>query len=545
MFFPVTILNQLLTIMLPVSLGILLEISFSYHSYRAQIFQILPAKWVNSIPHFYIFFASLIVIRTLTDWYSRYLRESIGLDISKVLQQGLFKHQLNIPLTTYLDKGKGKYLLRWSGDLTSIQNWISKGILQFVSDTILFLGCMILISFWFPEMIWQITFSWFICFIALLLTGKYIHEKSSKKRNNRARLLSHISQRLMAIEMIQVFNRQIPEYKRFDKILTTTTNAHKQYLLLRSFIYASTYFLFFVWMGYLLFEASFLPADQKNLFIPATLVLLSLAPVFRRIFLTIMYWKNGNISLKKLEQVFEKGLDQNINPKQYSYKYGHLLVKNLTFSHSGKKPLFSNLYIDIKGPGIFYIPMEPGTGKSTLVRLMTGNLPVSKNMIYWDQQDLHALAPKSLRKRIALVSNTYPIVGKTVFEAISYSIHKDKRPLADKILQTFQSALPIQQRLQLDDKIGEMGSMLSDLQKVTLSYCRAFLTHKPIMIIEKPWENLNEELRDVIIQQMISIKDKRTFILLDSLRSISLYPSVLLDHATAIPPISSVTTLSQ
>ncbi len=544
-FFPVMILNQLLTIMLPVSLGVLLEISFSYHSYRAQIFQTLPQNWVDSIPHFYIFFSSLLIIRTLTDWYSRYLRDSIGLETSNVLQQELFKQQLNIPLITYLDKGKGKYLLRWSSDLTSIQNWVSKGILQFFSDTVLFIGCILLISYWFPEMVYQIILSWLLCFLTIFLSGKYIFKKSSLKRNKRSRLLSYISQRLYTVEMIQVFNRQIPEYKRFNKLLEDNINSHKQYLLLRSFVYASTYFLFYGWVGYLLFEATFLPVEKKNLFIPATLVLLSLSPVFRRMFQTVVHWKNGNISLKKLEQVFKKGIDLNINRKQYSYQQGRLNIHNLKFKYPEKKNLFSNLSVDITGPGIYYIPMEPSTGKSTFIRLITGNLSISKNMIYWDRQDLNTLSPKSLRKRIAIVSNIYPISGRSVFEAISYSNHKDKKPIANNILQTIQSSLSTDQCLHIDDKVGEMGSMLSDMQKAILCYCRAFLTRKPILIIEKPWEYLNEETIEVIASKIISLREKHTIIFLDSSRSMSFYPSMLLDHITVIPPTSSVTTLSQ
>ncbi len=533
--FPVIVITQCYTILIPISLGLLIELSFSHNSFRTQIFRFLPDHWLSTSQKVFFFFLILLCLKFVFEWYSKYLRDSIGVEISKSLQQTLFTKQLQIPPNHYHDKGTGKYLLRWSGDLTSIQNWISKGILQFVSDSILFLVCMVLLIYWFEEIAWQIVISWVVSFTILLIHGKYLSKRSNHKRNKRSLLLSHVHQRLQGIEMIQVFNRQIPEYKRFEKKLVQSVDTQKKYLAIRSYIFAIAPFLFFMWLGYILYQASELSPEKKSMFVPAVLVLLSLSSVFRRMFRAIIHWKNGNISLRKLEKIMKKGENTDNQKARYRYKKGYLVVEKLTHQYPNGRVVLQNACVRIEGPGLYCIPLEPGKGKSTLIRLLTGGLPVSNQTIYWDKQDMCKLNIKSLRRKIVVVSSIYPLIGDNVFEAISYSRNKDNIPHAKKILNEFQKNLPREERLTLESKIGEMGIMLSDYQKALLKFCRAFLTEKPIIIIEKPWENLNEDVINIIIQKLSVLKNTSTIIILDTYKNISYLPNTNLNEFRIIP----------
>jgi len=514
--FPTIVLSQIFTVLIPISLGKYFEIALDYTPYRSQLLNYLPSNWTDSIPHFFIFFGIVVLLKTLLDVCSRYYRDTVGLEVSRHLQRELFDKQVAMPVSEFGERGIGRYLLRWSGDLTSIQNWISKGIIQSMIDFILMSFCIGILISWFPQLTWDILLSWLVCWVILGLHGKFLYKRSTEKRNSRSVLLSHVSQRLRGIEQIQTFNREVPEKKRFQKLLNKSISKHQRYLGIRAYVWAIAPLLFYLWLGYFLYRMYALPIDSPTQVIPAVLLLISLAPVCRRMFRVVIYWKDGLISLRKLERILDMGPSPQPVHTKFSYLKGSLTIRNLSFSYPNELKVFSRLNLQIEGAGIYRVTLAPGEGKSTLVRLLTGMIPCKPGMIYWDDQDIQSISGASLRKHISVVSDIHPLLGKTVFEAISYSRKRAKRKAAANMLDALQAYLSQDKRLTLDTRIGEMGMKLCASQQKMLRYCRAFLTRKPILLIEKPWQDVCTQQQEIIWHKLEEMQTSRTIILLDA-----------------------------
>ena len=83
------------------------------------------------------------------------------------------------------------------------------------------------------------------------------------------------------------------------------------------------------------------------------------------------------------------------------------------------------------------------------------------------------------------------------------------------LLEHLQQFEDVQNQLQLDSKIGDLGCNLTSGQQKILMYCRAFLTKKPILILEEPLKELNNKTQKLILQMLSDIQDQKTLILLD------------------------------
>ena len=53
------------------------------------------------------------------------------------LRNQLFEHQLKVNMEEYDKRGIGRYLLRYSGDLSSIHGYVTKGFIRFAADALM------------------------------------------------------------------------------------------------------------------------------------------------------------------------------------------------------------------------------------------------------------------------------------------------------------------------------------------------------------------------------------------------------------------------
>ena len=85
---------------------------------------------------------------------------------------------------------------------------------------------------------------------------------------------------------------------------------------------------------------------------------------------------------------------------------------------------------------------------------MLGEYNDYKGRIIINEQDIWEANIKSLRKQVTIVSDDYPLLGKTDFEAISYSRKDSKRKAAEIQLNKVQHGLPEEAKISLDQRIG-------------------------------------------------------------------------------------------
>ena len=80
------------------------------------------------------------------------------------------------------------------------------------------------------------------------------------------------------------------------------------------------------------------------------------------------------------------------------------------------------------------------------------------------------------------------------------------------MLAKVQAALPESQKLLIDDPIGELGNKLTSSQKVLLQFARAFLTRKPILLLDEPFAHLDADNQAVIFKMLLKLRNRRNVI---------------------------------
>ena len=428
--------------------------------------------------------------------------------------------QLRMPMQIYDEKGIGKYLLRHSGDLKSIQNYVTKGLIGFLVDTLLLFLVLMTIGALDSGLLLVIA-SFFPVFGGLMfILNRSLHKKSLAQRNYKSGLLSFVNTTLRSILSVKAFNRLNPEMNRYkvksEKVYRAGIRYHQINSVIMAIIPGLLYVMLFAILYYTYYQYEFGDAriDAGSL-LAAILLLVTAMPVFRRALRVNTVWELGNISFGKLLIVLNHSSEQEQSLPEFSFKQGEIVFQSVTFQYprTEKKILFDDFVIP---PGrIVGIQGRTGSGKTTLLKLLTGLYLPTTGKILFDNQDTRLLHKKTLRKAISIVPEDWPFFGRTVFEAISYSRKSKKRSEAVRVLDLIQKNTPKHLQLSLSTRIGDLGANLSKGQKKLLAYARALLTAKPIMIIDEPFSGLDKASQHHVARLINGLKEKKTIIILD------------------------------
>lgn len=511
------LLARLAALLLPLVIGRFLALHFGYATFRGSLLQELPESWLGNASSFLVLLLAVSSFWFLCRYLERFQTLLLGELLVKQIREDLFRIQLRTQAEAFAQRNVGKYLLRYSGDLRGVQNLVSLGIMGFLRDMLLLIPAVILFGMILPELALPCTIGFVALLLPLAFLNRVLYRASLRRRDRRSGMLAHVSERLYRHQVIQALNRENPEVSRFEKRSDRLTDAGRQYFrieaLIRTLIPTLVYLLPGLLFWYL--EGSPQLPDPESLSLGA-LLLIAMVPVFQRIARVTVHWELGKLSLRKLLAVMNLPTESRDQQPDVEFQHGKLAFENLGLARIDQPNPPGSWNLELGPTGITWIEGPTGAGKTQLIRTLMQHVQPSDGQILLDGQDLAAHNPKSIRRHIAVVSEAWPLMGKNVFEAISYSRKKAKREGAGRMLDKVQAGLPPGIRLELDSPIGDLGSRLSGGQHMLLLFARAFLTRKPILILDEAFVALDEPSTRIIVRRLQKLRLKKNIIILSS-----------------------------
>lgn len=143
---------------------------------------------------------------------------------------------------------------------------------------------------------------------------------------------------------------------------------------------------------------------------------------------------------------------------------------------------------------------ETGSGKSTIINLLSRYYDVSGGEIKMDDVDIRQMSLKQVRESVAPVMQDVFLFSDTISENIKLgkkdSVGKEEIMQASDKAQVSEFAEGMEN--QYDTVIGERGVGLSGGQKQRISIARAFAKQNPILVLDDSTSALDMETEQQI-----------------------------------------------
>lgn len=483
--------SNVITLFIPLIITQTYSVLFGYQSARGRLLEQSGIPWSHSFFNWLLLLTIIIIVKGISDYLKKQQRGKLIETFLYWLRDKLFRHQLRMDIKQYEERGIGRYLLRFSGDLSSVQQFLSKGILQFAADAMLVIMGIGLI-FWLDSrlgILMLLTLA--LLGVVVWFINQQIERLEIERRDERSALLSFINVRLLNILSLKAFNKETPELNRFNKRANTIKSLGLSYhhwaALLDATIPFFLYLMLAVAFGCIFYWKGIGYEFYPEKIFAVVLILIYLRGILTRILRVGLVWKKGKIALQKLEKLFQLPLEATyINLEQ------DIVPPALIFDQVGlqfdKNIVVKELSFTLTSNQIGLIIGESGTGKTVITKLIAGLYAPSSGKIYLGKHSFETLHPKSARQQFTFVSSAFPLYGKTIGNAIAYSPrHKEK---AKKIFHRWQILFPQLRTLNFETPLREAGS-LSASQRLLLAWLRAILTKKPFFILDDAFLNLD------------------------------------------------------
>lgn len=177
--------------------------------------------------------------------------------------------------------------------------------------------------------------------------------------------------------------------------------------------------------------------------------------------------------------------------------------------------VFSNITLKIENGEFLYLIGETGSGKSSLLKALYGELKVDAGNITVADTDLTKIKHKeipTLRRKLGIVFQDFQLLtDRNVFNNLEFVLKatgwKNKAEIKARIDEVLDS-------VHLSGVTDKMPYELSGGEQQRAAIARALLNHPELILADEPTGNLDPEKSEKIIELLKEINAKGTTILI-------------------------------
>lgn len=397
-------------------------------------------------------------------------------------------------------------------DVPLLQKSLSKILLDIPTAVIQILFGLLLLSFYHPAFILFGILLVTILILILKYTGGKGLETSLLKSKFKYKVAAWLEEMARVIKSTKLA-------KQNDLHLQKTDEQVSNYLIARNNHFRVLLFQFNVLVIFktvitaaMLIVGTMLMVNQQltvGQFIAAEIVILLVLNSVEKLIINLGSVYDTLTAVEKASEITDKPVEKNGTLVLSDTGTGiKLEMKEVSFSYTGETNILQNISLKIEANEKVCISGKDSSGKSTLLKLMTGSYTDFNGSILVDDIPLGNYNLSSLRGQTGVLMNQQDIFQGTLLENIALgnpaiTIDVVKEYAARTGLHDFITSL----KDGYDTMLDPTGKRLARNVVHRILLVRALVSKPRLLLLEEPWMNMSREHRSQILQLLNEIKN--------------------------------------
>ena len=464
-----------------------------------------------------------VVFMYLFTYYANWL----GQKVIKNLRVDVFQKILKFKMSFFDKNAVGRLVTRTVNDIETIASIFSQGLFMIIADIlkmVTVLTVMIIINLELTLVV--------VSIFPFLIYATRVFQKSmkvafEKVRREVANLNSFVQERISGVKIVQIFNREQLEINNFNDINIKHRDAWLRTVWINSIFFPLAEISTSICIGLLVWYGGFNNLNGENISLGTLFLFISMSGLLFRPLRQIADRFNtlqmGMVSTERIFKILEDDSEIKDNGKIKHTSFNGLIeFKNVKFSYVENQIVIDDISFKIHPGETLAIVGPTGSGKSTIINLITKFYEIDSGKILIDGNNIDELKLDNIRNKVGVILQDVFMFADTIFNNITLfnkdiSLEDVKKSAKDLEIHDFILSLPGGYNF----NVSERGGTLSSGQKQLLAFLRVLVNNPDILILDEATSSIDSYSEDLIKRATKKItKDKTSIIIAHRLSTV-------------------------
>ena len=475
---------------------------------------------LNGLTTISIFLAGAIILDGVKQYITTWMTQIIGQKAVFDIRMDIFTHLQKLPARFYDRNPIGRLITRSTNDVESLNEMLSSGIITILGD-LLQLFFIVVLMVWSD---WQLTL--IVLSILPLMIYATIKFKNKVRAafqdvlTNLARLNTFFQEHITGVTIVQLFNREARESKKYAGI-----NADHRDANIRTVFYFSIYYplievlssaaagLVIWYSGIRLLKADLTIGIVISFVQYIWLFFRPLQHLSDRFNVIQTAIASSDRIIRLLDE--QEGIENPSGLHHLTAFRDTIRFNNVWFAYDQENWILKDISFQIRHGEKIAIVGATGSGKTTLINILSKLYPFQKGSITIDGIQLQEIEEHSLRKLVGVVMQDVFLFSGTIKENLAFG----NPDVSDDTIREAATIVGADRFIdQLPDKyeykVLENGTGLSSGQKQLIAFVRALLYNPEILVLDEATSSVDTETETLIDSATANLMKNRTSIII-------------------------------
>jgi ABC-type multidrug transport system fused ATPase/permease subunit len=466
--------------------------------------------------HFALLMAIILLVQAIMSYYQSLLFNTVGEYGLSNLRRGLFNHLTEMPMAFFGQQQVGELTSRMFADLTQLQDAFIMAIPQFLRQSIILVGSLVMMIFLSPRLTGVMVTCFPPTIVGAILIGRLVGKRSRVTQDELAQSANIVAEAFQGIANVKAFCNELFEQKRYETRIALFLKSVRHGAKARAALVAFIIFAIFtaitivLWYGTTLLLDGVLKYGDLLGFTIYTIFIGGSIGSFADLYSNLQ--RSIGATQRVRELLAEPAESLEVATRAARFR-GDVTFDRVTFAYPSRLEVevLKHLSFSVESGKVVALVGPSGSGKSTIAALLLRFYDPLQGRIYFDGRPATEYGLHELRNQMALVPQEVLLFGGSIGENIAYGKPgatqaeiegAARRANAHDFIAQFPEGY--------STLVGERGIKVSGGQRQRIAIARALLKDPSILILDEATSALDAESERLVQQALEELMKGRT-----------------------------------